>query len=183
MARWELGLAKKQWLIIVLAFLLPLFGVFAWWGGFNRVEITEAQAGPYRYVYLEHTGDYGNLPKTQARVRALMEEQKIPRGASITVLLDDPRKVPRDRLRARTGYLVGPGVMAQEPLRLGEIPRRPVLVASVRAAALLAPSKAYQALHEYLQQRRRELVMPTVEIYESPSEIYRMGVMQVEMER
>jgi len=25
--------------------------------------------------------------------------------------------------------------------------------------------------------------MPTVEIYESPPEIYRMGVMQVEMER
>lgn len=176
-------MSKKHWLIVLIAFVLPLVLVFAWWGGFSRVEIIEAERGPYRFVYLDHRGDFSKLPETQARVRALLAEQKIGHGAAITVLLDDPRKVPSRDLRARTGYLVGPGIEVREPLKLGEIPRRPVLVAKVRAAALLAPSKAYQALYEYLKARQRDIRMPTVEIYDSPPEVYRVGELSVEMER
>lgn len=174
---------RKHWLAILLAFVLPLIAVFAWWGGFNRVEILEAERGPYRYVYLDHRGDYAKLPETQQRVRTLMDEQKIPRGPSITVLLDDPRRVPPGERRARTGYLVQGDVAVRDPLKLGEIPARRVLVARVRAAALLAPSKAYQALHDHLSAQGGSIVMPTVEIYDSPPEIYRMGEMSVEMER
>lgn len=174
---------KKHWLIILLAFVLPLVAVFAWWGGFNRVEISEAERGPYRFAYLDHTGDYARLPETQARVRALMAQQNLAAGAAITVLLDDPRKVARSQLRARTGYLIGPGVQPAAPLLLGEIPARRVLVARVRAAALLAPSKAYQALHDHLAMQNGDIRMPTVEIYDSPPEVYRVGELSVEMER
>lgn len=174
---------KKHWLAILLAFVLPLVAIFAWWGGFNRVEIVEAERGPYRFAYLDHQGDYSKLPETQARVRALMDAQGLARGPSITVLLDDPRKVAPGQRRARTGYLVQPGVTVRVPLKLGEIPLRRVLVARVRAAALLAPSKAYQALHDHLAAQGGEIRMPTVEIYDSPAEIYRMGEMSVEMER
>ncbi|MEO1767860.1 GyrI-like domain-containing protein [Thiobacter aerophilum] len=174
---------KKNWLIILLAFVLPLIAVFAWWGGFNSVEISEAERGPYRFAYLEHTGDYARLPETQARVRALMAQQNLARGAAITVLLDDPRTVPKNQLRARTGYLIAPSAQPATPLRLGEIPTRRVLVARVRAAALLAPSKAYQALHDHLAAQHTDIRMPTVEIYDSPPEVYRIGELSVEMER
>jgi len=176
-------LFKKHWLAILVAFVIPLIAVFGWWGGFNSVTITEAQRGPYRFAYLAHQGDYSKLPETQSKVRRALDGQKIGRGAAITVLLDDPRKVQRSQLRAQTGYLIDPAAQVAEPLKIGTIPTRPVLVARVRAAALLAPSKAYQALHDHLQTRQMEIRMPTVEIYDSPAEVYRVGELSVEMGR
>jgi DNA gyrase inhibitor GyrI len=176
-------LLKKHWLAILLAFVVPLLAVFWWWGGFNSVSITEAQRGPYRFAYLDHQGDYSKLPETEGRVRRALDEQGIRRGAAITVLLDDPRKVQRSELRAQTGYLVDPAAAVNPPLKVGVIPARPVLVAQVHAAALLAPSKAYQALYEYLKQRQLEIRMPTVEIYDSPAEVYKIGDLSVEMGR
>lgn len=174
---------KKHWLSILVAFVIPLVLVFWWWGGFNSVSITEAQRGPYRFAYLDHQGDYSKLPETQSKVRHALDEQHIRRGAAITVLQDDPRKVQRSQLRAQTGYMIDPAAQVGATLKVGTIPVRPVLVAQVHAAALLAPSKAYQALYEYLRGRQLEIRMPTVEIYDSPAEIYQVGELSVEMER
>lgn len=174
---------KKHWLSILVAFVIPLVTVFWWWGGFNAVSITEAQRGPYRFAYLDHQGDFSKLPDTQRQVRRLLEEQHIRKGAMITVLLDDPRKTERKQLRAQTGYLIDAAAQVGEPLKAGSIPARPVLVAEVHAAALLAPSKAYQALHDYLKARQLDIRMPTVEIYASPVEVYKVGDLSVEMER
>jgi DNA gyrase inhibitor GyrI len=179
----EFRLLKKHWLSILLAFVVPLIAVFWWWGGFNTVTIMEAERGPYRFAYLEHQGDYAKLPEIQHQVRRALEQQHIAPGAAITVLLDDPRKVARNQLRAQTGYLVGPSVNVDGDLKMGTIPARRVLVAHVHATAMLAPSKAYQALHEYLGQQQMDIKMPTVEIYDTPPEIYRVGELSVEMER
>lgn len=174
---------KKHWLSILVAFVLPLAAVFWWWGGFSAVSITEAQRGPYRFAYLDHQGDFSKLPETQRKVRQLLDQQHVSAGATITILLDDPRKTERKNLRAQTGYLLDASAAVAEPLKVGTIPARPVLLAEVRAAALLAPSKAYQALHDHLKARQSEIRMPTVEIYDSPAEIHRVGVLSVEMER
>ena len=174
---------KKHWLSILVAFVVPLVMVFWWWGGFSSVSIAEAQRGPYRYAYLEHQGDLSKLPETQRKVRQALEAQHVKAGAAITVLLDDPRKVERTKLRTQTGYLLDASTLVAEPLKLGTIPARPVLVAEVHATALLAPSKAYQALHNYLLERQMDIRMPTVEIYDDPGQIYQVGTLSVEMER
>lgn len=179
----EFCLFKKHWLSILVAFIVPIIVVFWWWGGFNSVNIAEAQRGPYRYAYLEHHGDLSKLPETQRKVRQAMETQHLKAGAMITVLLDDPRKVEKKSLRAQTGFLLDASAMVAEPLKLGSIPVRPVLVADVHATAILAPSKAYQALHDYLKPRQAEIRMPTVEIYTAADEVYRVGSLSVEMER
>ena len=54
---------KKQWPAFVLAFVLPLLAVFWWWGGFNPVNVTETEAGPYRYAYLDYDGPISNVRK------------------------------------------------------------------------------------------------------------------------
>ncbi len=172
---------RKSWLPILFAFVLPILAVYAWWGGFSRVDILEAERGPYVYAYLEHRGDIARIPKTEQLARAALQAQQIAAGMAITVLLDDPRRVPRDALRAQVGFLIDPAVAVAAPLQRGEIPVRRVLVAQVRAAALLAPSKAYQALHEHLAAQGRTIRMPTVELYDSPPQIYRMGMFHVEM--
>lgn len=173
----------KSWLPIIGAFIVPIVAVYAWWGGFNSAVIVEAERGPYVYAYLDHSGDFAKLPKTQNLVRAAMKEQGLGTGMPIDVLLDDPRKVARAKLRAQAGFLVDPNAVIKPPLKRGEIAKRPVWLAKVHAAALLAPGKAYQALYDHLQVQQRDLQMPTVELYDSPPEPWRIGEFSVEMAR
>jgi DNA gyrase inhibitor GyrI len=164
------------------AFVLPLLLVYAWWGGFSPVEVVPGQVrGPYTYAYLEHTGDYAKLPDQQAKVEKALLAANIQPGLAITVLYSNPDVVAIGDRRARTGYLVPDGSVVAEPVRLDTIPARPVLLARVRAAVLLAPSRIYQALDEYQQARGQGIRMPTVEIYQPSASLLSMGTLSVEM--
>lgn len=172
---------KKNWLAFALAFVLPIVLVFWWWGGFNRATVEETVLGPYHYVYAEHIGSYGKLPDIQIKVANALRAQGISPGVPITVLYDDPRVTPKREQRARVGYLLPSGVHVKAPLLVDDIPARPVLAARVQASLLLAPSIAYQALHNYLKPNGRDIRMPTVEIYVPGTSIREMGVLTVQM--
>lgn len=174
---------KKTWLPILLAFILPLLLVYGWWGGFNTVHIEQGERGPYTYAYLEHSGKLAKLPDTQQKVWQALNAQGINPGPSINVLFDDPRRVASGKLRAHTGYLISASETIRAPLLRGEIAKRSVLVARVQAAALLAPSKTYQALYGYLKAQNRDIRMPTVELYETPQEVTQVGALTVEMQQ
>ena len=166
----------------LLAFVLPLVVVYAWWGGFNPIEVERTTRPARTYAYLEQRGDYGKLPELQNRVHGLLAVQGVASGAAITLLYDDPARVPAPARRARTGYVVAADAAVREPLVLGRVEAGPVRVARVRAAAMLAPSRIYQALDERLRAEGRGFRMPTVEIFETSGSVFRMGVLSVEME-
>ena len=173
---------RKQWPAFVLAFVLPLLAIYWWWGGFNKVAVAEVESGPHFYAYLEHEGDLGKLPKTQARVFALLEQGGIEPGDTITVLLTDPRKTAKSGQRAKTGYRVPLGVKLPGELKSEVIPRRKVLAATVRAAVALAPSKDYQALADELAPLGRDITLPAVEIYRPSGTPARVGELTVEID-
>lgn len=172
----------KKLLPFLLAFVLPLLLIYAWWGGFNPVEIEETTAGPYTYAYLEQRGDYAKLPELAAKARQALAAAGIEAGSPITVLYSNPDLVDaRDRI-GRAGFLVAADSRVEEPLRIDHIPARRVLAVKVRAGSLLAPSRAYLALDRYLQARGRGIRMPTVERYAPSDSPLRMGVLTVEMD-
>jgi len=171
----------KKFLPFLLAFVLPLVLIYGWWGGFNPVEIETATRGPYTYAYLEHTGDYAELPPLLPRARAALVRAGIEPGLPINVLFSNPDLVEVSQRRAHVGLLVAPGTVVEEPLRVAEIPARRVLLARVRAGKLLAPSRAYLALDRHLQAAGRGITMPTVEIYQPADSVVRMGEMTVEV--
>jgi hypothetical protein len=172
----------KHLLPFLLAFVLPLLVVFAWWGGFRTVTLTPGVAGPYTYAYLQQKGDYSKLPDLGTEVAKELAAQKIRAGLPITVLYSNPDLVDVDKRIARTGFLLPQGVRVRLPLLQDTIPARPVLIARVQAGSLLAPGKAYAALDRYQQARGKGITMPTVEIYEPSGTPLRMGVLTVEME-
>jgi hypothetical protein len=171
----------KKFLPFLLAFVLPLVIVYAWWGGFNPVTLATEVRGPYTYAYLEHTGDYAKLPEALGVARKTLEDAGIRPGPAFTLLYSNPEVVRRADRRARVGYLVEPGIEVPDPLQLDTLPAREVLTARVRAAILLAPSRAYQALDDHLQARGKGIRMPTVEIYEDSASVLTMGVLTVEV--
>ena len=173
---------KKQWPAFVLAFLLPLLAVFWWWGGFNAVSVTETEAGPYRYAYLDYDGPISNLRKTQRKALDEFNAAGVKAGDTISVILTDPRAT-NGKVRAQLGYILADDAQVPQGLQEGRIERRPVYRAQVRAAVLLAPSKAYQALSDTLEPRGQALVMPAVELYRPSGQVGRIGTFTLEMNR
>ena len=90
---------KRQWPAILLAFVLPVMAVFWWWGGFSKVEITEGEAGPYHFAYLDHEGDIADARKTQRKVFDALKLAGIEPGDNVVVLLTDPRTTPKSAQR------------------------------------------------------------------------------------
>lgn len=173
---------KKQWPAFVLAFVLPLLGVFWWWGGFNSVSVAETEAGPYRYAYLDYEGPISNMRKTQRRALDAFSAAKVEAGDTISVILSDPRAA-NGKVSARLGYTLPEDAPLPQGLAEGRIDRRPVYSAQVQAAVLLAPSKAYQALSDALKAQGRTIAMPTVELYRPAGQAYRIGTFTLEMDR
>mgnify|MGYP001100343107 CR=1 FL=1 len=173
---------KKQWPAFVLAFILPLLGVFWWWGGFNSVSVTETEAGPYRYAYLDYEGPISNLRKTQRKALDEFNAAKVEAGDTISVILTDPRAAS-GKVRAQLGYTLADDAPVPQGLLEGRIERRPVYRAQVQAAVLLAPSKAYQTLSNALEARGQTLVMPAVELYRPSGQVGRIGTFTLEMNR
>lgn len=173
---------KKQWLIVLIAFVFPIIFIWWWWGGFNRVEVRQQITGPYHYAYQDYLGNLADAGKAQAQVRATLTQAGIPVGDSITVLMTDPRKTREDRQQAQVGYLVAENIR-QLPagIKQATLPRRKVLAATVQAGVMIAPSKAYQALYDYLKARGQDIRPPTVEIYRAGDSINRMGFLTVQM--
>lgn len=174
---------KKQWPAFLLAFVMPLIGVYWWWGGFNSATLTEGESGPYFYAFLPHEGDIAKLPKTQEKVFQLLKQAGIEPGETITVLLTDPRKVAKADQQARTGYRVPVDAKLPAELQSDVLPRRRVLSARVHAATMLAPSKAYQALYDHLKKQGLDITLPAVEIYRPSGTPTRVGELTVEIER
>ncbi len=172
----------KKFLPFLLAFVLPLLAVYAWWGGFNPVTIEEAVSGPYTYAYLEHTGDYSKLPDLSSQVRQELSDARVLFGNPITVLYSNPDVVDVGERKARTGFLVPEGTKVPGDLLVDTLPRRAVLATTLQAGSLLAPGRAYAALDRYLQARGQGIRMPTVELYEPSGSVLRMGRLTVEME-
>ena len=173
---------KKQWPAFVLAFVLPLVAVFWWWGGFSVVSVTETEAGPYRYAYLDYEGPISNMRKTQRKALEAFTVAKVEAGDTISVILTDPRAT-NGKVRAQLGYTLADSAAIPQGLKEGRIERRPVLAAQVQAAVLLAPSKAYQALSNTLAPQGKTLTMPTVELYRPAGQASRIGIFTLEMDR
>ena len=173
---------KKQWPAFVLAFILPLLAVFWWWGGFNSVSVTETEAGPYRYAYLDYDGPISNMRKSQRTALDKFTAAKVAAGDTINVILTDPRAA-NGKVRAHLGYTLADNAPIPEGLKEGRIERRPVYAAQVQAAVLLAPSKAYQALANTLEPSGKAIAMPTVELYRPAGQANRIGTFTLEMNR
>ncbi len=173
---------KKQWLAFVLAFMLPLLAVYGWWGGFNSASVTETEAGPYRYAYLDYEGPISNMRKSQRAVMDKFNTSKVVAGDTISVILTDPRAT-NGKVRAQLGYTLTDTALLPEGLKEGHIPQRSIYEAKVQAAILLAPSKAYQALSDSLESGGKAIVMPTVELYRPAGKASRIGVFTLEMNR
>ena len=168
-------MARKNSLIFLIAFVLPVGAALWWWGTFSSAEIRLVERGPYRYAYRVYNGDYSKIPQWKAEVSRSLEAQHVTRGDPVTLLLNDPRTTPVRERQVHIGYLIAADASVSMPLSSAVIPRRRVVLVEVEASPLMAPGKAYAALIEYAGEQGIAFRLPTFEIY-------RKGTLAVEMD-
>lgn len=157
---------KKSWIPFLVAFALPVLGVFAWWGLFSSPKVEVGEHGPYRYAFLEAEGPYSKLGAKRGEVDKLLREQGIIPGSAIAIIFDDPRNTERDKRRARTGFIIPESAAPKEPIKTDVLPKRKVLSATIKAHPVFAFGKAYGALLDFTKQHDMILHLPTVELYD-----------------
>jgi effector-binding domain-containing protein len=172
---------KQNWLAFLLAFVLPIAIIFWWWGGFNRATISEIETQPTYYAYTEYYGSYGNLGDAQQKVYTALTAQKITPGKFITILYADPRTTSKHDQHARVGYLLPANTVVKPPILTDTLPARRVLRATAQGSLMLAPSIAYQGLHDYLKPQSKDITMPSVEIYTAGTSINEMGTLTIDI--
>lgn len=172
---------KKQLPAFVLAFVVPLVAVYTWWGGFAGVDVTQTEAGPYRYAYLDYDGPIDNLRKTQNKALEKFRVAGVEPGDTLAVILSDPRSNAGGKVKARLGYTLAADAPIPAGLTEGRIARRAVTRARVQAAVLLAPSKAYQGVADAYGDVA--LKMPAVELYRPAGHAGGVGVFTLELPR
>lgn len=158
-------MARKNSIIFLGAFVLPIAIALWWWGTFSSAEIRLVERGPYRYAYRVYSGDYSKIPQWKAEVTRDLAAQHVARGAPVTRLLNDPRTTPVRQRQVHIGYLIALDARVAAPLKSADIPRRRVVLVEVRASPLMAPGKAYAALIDYSREHGLAFHLPTFEIY------------------
>lgn len=158
----------KYVLVFVLVAVLS-FGLFLanYLGAFKGVEISVAQQGPFKTVYIEHVGPYHKVNKIIEQVENFMKSQGAPCGRSFGEYLDDPQTVEEARLRSRVGCIVQ-NVPANLPgeMKAGEIPERKYVVAIFTGSPGIGPLKVYPRVNDYMLKNNLKQTGAIIEIYE-----------------
>lgn len=97
----------KTTLIILGAVAVLLVLVYAYYGGFKKINFHVETSGGETMVYESVTGDYSQTPKYTDKIYyALLNDEKIETTKGIGIFYDNPKNVAKDQLRSEVGCLL-----------------------------------------------------------------------------
>ncbi|MGZ3772762.1 MAG: GyrI-like domain-containing protein [Pseudobdellovibrionaceae bacterium] len=151
-------------LVVIISFALFLASYL---GAFKGVEISTAQQGPFKTVYIEHVGPYHKVVKIIEKVENFMKSQGAPCGRTFGEYLDNPQTVEEARLRSRVGCIVD-NIPANLPadMKSGEIPQLKYVVAVFTGSPGIGPLKVYPQVNDYMIKNNLKQTGAVTEIYE-----------------
>lgn len=100
---------KKALTIIgttLLALVVVIVAVSAYYGIFNKVEFTTKEVGPYRLVYQEIEGAYSNMWPVVDDIYYTLLDKGVETKQRFGLYFDDPMTTPEEELRSIAGVIV-----------------------------------------------------------------------------
>jgi effector-binding domain-containing protein len=154
---------------------LGLILFFAAWlyvrlGSYKSVQLSEVTAGPFKMVYLKHTGAYYKISQKIDQVEKWAHTKGEKCNPSFGEYLDDPKQISEDRLQSRGGCIVSEAVKIDSAeAALGyqsmEKPARRYLKAQFDGAPSIGPMKVYPKAMAWIQEHNLTLDGPVIELY------------------
>jgi len=148
----------------VLTSLKP-FLFYKWVIGMAKIKIKKTK--PYKLAYIEHVGDYRNVPfdKYIPQLYGWAKEKKVRPGfRSVGIYYDCPETTPPEKCRSEIGIPVHGTPEPGGEIKIKDVPVMEVAVIK-HAGPAKDYSKTYGALNEWMTQSGYEWAGPAFEVY------------------
>jgi len=175
-------------IIIILIIAIGLLAVYAWLGGFKKVQFSVQEAGGEVLAYESHTGDYKNVGKIMDKMYyALLNEEKVECFRGFGIYYDNPQQVEKSKLRSDVGNILeNPTPELLEKLEkkynIKTLDRQKFVVAEFpyknQMSVVMGIMKVYPALTRYCKENQNNENGFVMEIYDVPGKkiIYRKQI-------
>ena len=181
--------ALKIILIIIGVLIVLIVGIYAYNGGFKKIEIRIEKQGGEIMVYETVSGDYMQTPEVTDRVyQSLLNDEKIETTKGIGIFYDDPSKVDKDKLRSEVGRVMENAdnatiALLSEKYQVKIIPEQEYIVTEFPmegfATIMIGIMKVYPALNKYCEKNGYR-DSPIIEIYDNVNKktVYRQEIIK-----
>ncbi len=172
-------------LIIIIVIGAILLAIYAWLGGFKKVQFSIQKTGGEVLVYEPHIGDYKNVGKVIDKMYyALLNEEKVKCFRGFGIYYDNPQKVEKEQLRSDVGNILeNPTLEILDQLapryKVRTLEKQEYLVAEFpyknQLSIFVGIMKVYPALNRYIRENSLSEEGFVMEIYDVPGKkiIYR----------
>ncbi len=176
-------------IIIIIAIVGVLLILYAWLGGFRKIQFTLQEAGGEVLAYEPHTGEYKNVGKVIDKMYyALLNEEKVECFRGFGIYYDNPQKVEKEKLRSEVGNILEnptPELLNQLSGKhnIKTLEQQKFLVAEFpyknQMSVIMGIMKVYPALNKYIRQNQLNEEGFVMEIYDVPKKkiVYRKQIL------
>ena len=172
-------------LIIIAVSALVLLAIYAWLGGFKKIQFSVEETGGEVLVYESHIGDYKNAGKVIDKMYyALLNDEKVECFRGFGIYYDNPQKVEKSKLRADVGNILenpASEILTQltPKYKIKTLDKQKYLVTEFpyknQMSIIIGIMKVYPALNRYISEHNLSEEGYVMEIYDVPGKkiIYR----------
>jgi len=170
---------KKILFITVIVIVGILIGIYAYLGGFTKVEVRIEEQGGEVLVYENMKGDYKNTGKVLEKIYySLLNDDKIETYKGFGYYLDNPDEVSKEDLRSEIGVILEPKDYDKIPelekkYLVRTFPKKEYIVTEFpyknMASIYMNIIKAYPAVFAFFDKGGYQWDGGTLEIYDMPA--------------
>lgn len=165
-------------LIILLVIFIVLVLASAWFGAFNRVNVSVKETGGETLVYEAVKGDYKNTGTFTNKIYyLLLNEDNVETYKGFGIFYDNPKKTEKSQLKSEVGCILEPADSAkaaqlETKYSVKQYDRKEYIVAEFpfkgTPSIVIGLFKVYPAINQFAQQNGFEEDTPVMEIYDVP---------------
>jgi len=166
-------------LAVIVFLVLAGTGLYAYYGGFTKVNVRLASQGGETVVYNEIIGDYSQSGLVMDTIyKYLKEKEQIVTTKGFGIYFDNPRKVKKSKLRSEAGCIIEAGDVAKVSTLTGDfkikvLPKKQYIVAEFpyegKLSIMVSIMKVYPSLKKYAEKNGFETNGAVMEIYDIPN--------------
>lgn len=168
----------KIFIIILVALIVIVIAVYAYFGGFYTVKFRVEEQGGETFVYEKVKGDYRLSGEAMDRVYSvLLKDYGVSTTKGCGIYYDDPKKIEKSKLRSEAGCIIEDKELEKIKEIAGKfetkvIPVKRYLVTEFpyknKMSVIFSLMKVYPAMNKYCKVNNLSGESPVMEIYDIP---------------
>ena len=130
-----------------------------------KIKIKQTKA--CKLAYIEHTGDYGNIPygKYYDQLYSWAKEKKVrPSFKAMGIFHDDPHKIPPEECKSEIAIPIVGEAESEGDIKIKELPSMEVAVLKHKGSTK-EYQETYKRIGEWITQNGYEWAGPCIEVY------------------